>query len=126
MAIGGTAMSLMVPVLSAFIADSTGKRPALVVGLVTGLVDSNGGTGFLGGIITGFLSGYGMLLLARLLDRLPKALGGLKAIFILPVLGVFIFGSITYLIASPMKGINTSLQDFLAGFHGHQIPSCSD
>ncbi|OFI38172.1 PTS fructose transporter subunit IIC [Arthrobacter sp. SW1] len=118
MAIGGTAMSLMVPVLSAFIADSIGKRPALVVGLVTGLLASNGGTGFLGGIITGFLSGYGMLLLAKLLDRLPKALGGLKAIFIFPVLGVFIFGSITYLIASPMKAINTSLQDFLSGFQG--------
>jgi fructose PTS system EIIBC or EIIC component len=118
MAIGGTSMSLMVPVLSAFIADSIGKRPALVVGLVTGLVASNGGTGFLGGIITGFLSGYGMLVLAKLLDRLPKALGGLKAIFIFPVLGVFIFGSITYLIASPMKAINISLQDFLSGFQG--------
>ncbi|MDN3481320.1 fructose-specific PTS transporter subunit EIIC [Arthrobacter sp. APC 3897] len=114
--IGGTAMGLMVPVLSAFIADSIGKRPALVVGLITGLVASNGGTGFLGGIITGFLSGYGMLLLAKLLDRLPRALGGLKAIFIFPVLGTFIFGSITYLIASPMKGINASLQDFLSGF----------
>jgi PTS system fructose-specific IIC component len=118
MAIGSTAMSLMVPVLSAFIADSIGKRPALVVGLVTGLIASTGGTGFLGGIITGFLSGYGMLLLAKLLDRLPKALGGLKAIFIFPVLGVFLFGSVTYLIASPMKGINTSLQDFLSGFQG--------
>lgn len=118
MAIGGTAMGLMVPVLSAFIADPIGKRPALVVGLVTGLVASNGGTGFLGGIITGFLSGYGMLLLAKLLDRLPKALGGLKAIFILPVLGIFIFGSITYLLAAPMKGINTGLQDFLSGFQG--------
>jgi PTS system fructose-specific IIC component len=118
MAIGGTAMSLMVPVLSAFIADSIGKRPALVVGLVTGLVASNGGTGFLGGIVTGFLSGYGMLLLAKLLDGLPKSLGGLKAIFILPVVGIFIFGSLTYLISVPMKGINTALQDFLSGFQG--------
>jgi PTS system fructose-specific IIC component len=118
MAVGGTAMSLMVPVLSAFIADSIGKRPALVVGLVTGLVASNGGTGFLGGIITGFLSGYGMLLLAKLLEGLPKSLGGLKAIFILPVAGIFIFGSITYLISAPMKGINTGLQDFLSGFQG--------
>jgi fructose PTS system EIIBC or EIIC component len=118
MAVGGTAMGLMVPVLSAFIADSIGKRPALVVGLVTGLVASNGGTGFLGGIVTGFLSGYGMLLLAKLLDGLPKSLGGLKAIFILPVAGILIFGSITYLISAPMKGINTALQDFLSGFQG--------
>ena len=116
MKIGGTSMSLMVPVLSAFIADSIGKRPALVVGLVTGLLAANGGTGFLGGIITGFLSGYGMLLLGKLLEPLPKSLNGLKAIFIFPVVGAFVFGAITYLISTPMKDINTGLQNFLTGF----------
>jgi len=114
--IGGTSMSLMVPVLSAFIADSIGKRPALVVGLVTGLLAATAGTGFLGGIVTGFLSGYGMLLLGKLLEPLPKALNGLKAIFIFPVLGAFLFGSITYLLSNPMKDINTGLQNFLTGF----------
>lgn len=118
MSIGGTAMGLMVPVLSAFIADSIGKRPALVVGLVTGLVASEAGTGFLGGIVTGFLSGYGMLAMSKLLSGMPKSLGGLRAIFIYPVLGIFIFGAITYLLSAPMKMINSSLQDFLGGFQG--------
>ena len=70
--IGGIAMNLMVPVLSAYIAESIGKRPALVPGFVagmiaiqglpvnaeTGMIDAGGagvGFGFLGGI-GGFLA----------------------------------------------------------------------
>lgn len=36
--IGGVAMGLMVPVLSAYIAESIGKRPALVPGFVAGMI----------------------------------------------------------------------------------------
>jgi PTS system fructose-specific IIC component len=114
--IGGIAMSLMVPVLSAFIADAIGKRPALVVGFITGLIASTYGTGFLGGLVTGFLSGYGMLLLDLALKWLPKALNGLKAIFLFPVLGTVIFGLITVVIATPMAGISTGLQNWLTSF----------
>ena len=70
--IGGIAMNLMVPVLSAYIAESIGKRPALVPGFVagmiaiqglpvnaaTGMIDAGGagvGFGFLGGIVGGFM-----------------------------------------------------------------------
>lgn len=116
MTVGGTAMGLMVPVLSAFIASSISSRPGMTVGLVTGLLAANMGTGFLGGIVTGFLSGYGMQLLAYLLSGMPKAMVGLKAIFLYPVLGTFIFGGITYVIATPMAAISTSLEDMLAGF----------
>ena len=114
--VGGTAMSLMVPVLSAFIANSISSRPGLTVGLATGLLASNMGTGFLGGIITGFLSGYGMKFLAWALAKMPQAMAGLKAIFLFPVLGTFIFGGITYLIGTPMASISTGLQNALTGF----------
>ena len=40
--IGGWAMNLMVPVLAAYIAESIGKRPALVPGFVGGVVALNG------------------------------------------------------------------------------------
>lgn len=40
--IGGIAMNLMVPVLSAYIAESIGKRPALVPGFVAGMIAING------------------------------------------------------------------------------------
>ncbi|KAF9404180.1 hypothetical protein HW555_014474 [Spodoptera exigua] len=59
--IGGLAMGMMVPILSAYIAEGIAKRPGLVVGFVGGLVASNGGTGFLGGIVSGFLAGYVVL-----------------------------------------------------------------
>jgi PTS system fructose-specific IIC component len=114
--VGGVAMGLMVPVLSGFIANSIANRPGLTVGLITGLLAANLGTGFIGGIFTGFLSGYGMLGLAKVLDRLPKSLVGLKAIFLYPVVGTLVFGGITYVLATPMASISTSLEDALAGF----------
>ena len=114
--IGGFAMSMMVPVLSAFIAEGIAKRPGLVVGFVGGLIASDGGTGFLGGIISGFLAGYVVLGLIKVLQPLPKTLDGLKAIFLYPVLGVLTTGLIMTVISGPMASINEGMMDFLAGF----------
>lgn len=114
--IGGLAMGLMVPILSAYIAEGVAKRPGLVVGFVGGLVASNSGTGFLGGIVSGFLAGAVVLGLVRLLKGLPKQLDGLKAIFLYPVLGVFITGSLMYLLAGPMQAVNEGMMRFLSGF----------
>ncbi|MEI5991630.1 PTS system fructose-specific family, IIBC component [Enterococcus termitis] len=114
--IGGLAMGMMVPILSAYIAEGIAKRPGLVVGFVGGLVASNGGTGFLGGIVSGFLAGYVVLGLVKVFKMLPKSLDGLKAIFLYPVLGVAITGLIMFGIAGPMSAINESMMDFLAGF----------
>lgn len=116
--VGSTGLGLMVPVLSAFIAFSISSRPGLTVGLITGLLAADMGTGFLGGIVTGFLAGYGMLYLGKLFDKLPKALGGLKAIFLLPVIGTLVFGGITFVISAPMESISVGLQNFLADFQG--------
>lgn len=114
--IGGLAMGMMVPILSAYIAEGIAKRPGLVVGFVGGLVASNGGTGFLGGIVSGFLAGYIVLGLGYLLKVLPKSLDGLKAIFLYPVLGVAVTGLIMYVISDPMSSINEGMMSFLAGF----------
>ncbi|MFT0848932.1 PTS fructose transporter subunit IIBC [Actinomycetaceae bacterium L2_0104] len=114
--VGSTGLGLMVPVLSAFIANSISSRPGLTVGFITGMVANTMGTGFLGGIVTGFLAGYGMLGLAKLFERLPKSLVGLKAIFLYPVIGTFVFGAITYWISTPMANISKSLEDTLANF----------
>ena len=114
--IGGLAMGLMTPVLAAYIAQSIGNRPALVSGFVAGLMASNGGAGFLGGIVGGCFAGYLVVLLEKLFKGLPKTLDGLKAIFLYPLLGVFITGLFMSVIVSPMAGINQSLMDFLKGF----------
>lgn len=114
--IGGLAMGMMVPILSAYIAESIAKRPGLVVGFVGGLVADAGGTGFLGGIVSGFLGGFVILLLSKLLKGLPKTLDGLKAIFLYPVIGVAITGIIMVLLSQPMEAVNTGMMNFLAGF----------
>lgn len=92
--IGGFAMNLMVPVLCAYIAEAIGKRSGLVVGFATGMIAYTNGTGFLGGIVGGFLAGYTVVLLQHLFKKLPKSLDGLKQIFLFPVIGVFISGAI--------------------------------
>lgn len=130
--IGGIAMNLMVPVLSAYIAESIGKRPALVPGFVagmiaiqglpvnaeTGMIDAGGagvGFGFLGGIVGGFLSGYVILLLEKVFAGLPKNLDGLKAIFLYPLFSTAIVGLVMLGISGPMAAINTAMMDFLKG-----------
>ena len=130
--IGGIAMNLMVTVLSAYIAESIGKRPALVPGFVagmiaiqglpvnaeTGMIDAGGagvGFGFLGGIVGGFLSGYVILLLEKVFAKLPKNLDGLKAIFLYPLFSTAIVGLVMLGIFGPMAAINTAMMDFLKG-----------
>lgn len=130
--IGGIAMNLMVPVLSAYIAESIGKRPALVPGFVagmiaiqglpvnaeTGIIDAGGagvGFGFLGGIVGGFLAGYVILLLEKVFSKLPKNLDGLKAIFLYPLFSTAIVGLVMLGISGPMAAINTAMMDFLKG-----------
>ncbi len=133
--IGGIAMNLMVPVLSAYIAESIGKRPALVPGFVAGmiaiqglpvvegpngttLIDAGGtgvGFGFLGGIVGGFLAGYVILLLEKVFAKLPKNLDGLKAIFLYPLFSTAIVGLVMLGISGPMAAINTAMMDFLKG-----------
>ena len=119
--VGDAAMGMMVPILSAYIAEGIAKRPGLVVGLVGGLVANAGGTGFLGGILSGFLAGYFILLLQKLLKNLPKSLDGLKAIFLYPVIGVATIGTIMALLAEPMKMINEGMMNWLASFQ-HSSP----
>lgn len=114
--IGDAAMGMMVPIMAAYIAEGIAKRPGLVVGFVGGLLANSGGAGFLGGIFAGFLAGYFVLLLQRLLKFLPKQLDGLKAIFLYPVIGVAVVGTIMALLAGPMKTVNEGMMSFLSGF----------
>lgn len=114
--IGGVAMGLMVPILSAFIAQSIANRPGMIIGFITGLIAADNGTGFLGGIVSGFLSGLVMVLLAKSLKRLPKQLDGLKSIFLYPVLGIFIAGFIIWYLSIPMEMINQTMMNFISGF----------
>ncbi|OTO53728.1 PTS fructose transporter subunit IIABC [Enterococcus faecium] len=122
--IGSIAMGLMVPILSAFIAQSIADRPGLVPGFVGGMLAANGAlygsdanAGFLGGIITGFLAGFIALGIKKV--RVPKALQSIMPIIVIPILGSLAVGFVfIYVIGEPVALLFSSLTHFLAGMQG--------
>lgn len=122
--IGSIAMGLMVPILSAFIAQSIADRPGLVPGFIGGMLAANGAlygsdanAGFLGGIITGFLAGFIALGIKKV--RVPKALQSIMPIIVIPILGSLAVGFVfIYVIGEPVALLFSSLTHFLAGMQG--------
>ncbi|MCC0706423.1 fructose-specific PTS transporter subunit EIIC [Clostridioides sp. ES-S-0190-01] len=113
--VGGYSMNLMVPVLAAFIAQSVSGRPGMLAGLVGGMISFDTGSGFLGGIISGFLAGYAVKLFVYLLRKLPRQLEGLKSIFIIPIVSVGVVGISMLLLGGPCSALNNAMMNFLSG-----------
>lgn len=113
MDIGGVSMGLMVPILTAFIAQSIAGRPGMLAGFVAGMFANSTGSGFLGGILGGFFIGYFVLLMVKPLSKLPRQLEGLKSIFILPIISVFAAGLFMILFGQPCAALNESLMSSL-------------
>ncbi len=121
--IGNAAFSFLIPVLSAYIAEAIGDRPALMPGFVGGymasqatmsILPSKSPAGFLGGLVAGFLAGYTVILMKKVFKNLPKTFDGLKPIFIYPILGLLIVGALMYFIVDPVFGmINHGITAFL-------------
>lgn len=105
MDIGGTAFGFMLPVLAGFIAYSIGDRPALAVGFVGGMFANNGGSGFLGALISGFLAGYIIVVIKKITANIPKSLEGTKPVLIFPLTGIFLIGIIMILLINPFVSI---------------------
>ena len=113
--IGGLAFSMMMPILAGYIAMSIGERPALMLGIVGGFLAASGGSGFFGALFAGFLGGYLILGLRKVLGVLPDSLEGLKPILLYPVLGLLIMGVLmTYVINPPTAAFNQWLAGALA------------
>ncbi|OLN23470.1 PTS fructose transporter subunit IIA [Domibacillus antri] len=113
---GGSAFALMIPVLAGFIAMSIADRPGLAPGMIGGILAANGGSGFLGGLIAGFLAGYAVIGLKKLFNGLPQSLEGIKPVLLYPLFGVFITGiAMIYVINGPVSALNTWLVDVLGG-----------
>lgn len=76
-------------------------------------------SGFLGGIVAGFLAGYLVLGLKKLCDPLPEALEGIKPTLLYPLLGILITGVLMCMVFNPLIGlINTGLSNLLSGIAG--------
>ncbi|QOV12298.1 PTS fructose transporter subunit IIABC [Viridibacillus arvi] len=119
---GGTALSIMVPVLAGFIASAIGDRPAFAPGMVGGLLAVSGGAGFLGGLIAGFLAGYVILGLKKVFSHLPQSFEGLKPTLLYPVFGMLIVGLImVFVINTPIAAVMDGLMNFLNGLSGANV-----
>lgn len=116
--IGKAAFALFVPVLGAYIAYSIAGRAGLAPGMVGGYMAASGGSGFLGAIIAGFIAGYAIVWLTKVI-KLPKTLEGLIPILILPLLGTMIVGLMMhYVIGDPVTAINSGLTNWLKSLSG--------
>mgnify|MGYP002576342294 CR=1 FL=1 len=117
--IGNLAFGLMLPVLAGYIGEAIGDRPALAVGFVGGLMAANGKSGFPGALVAGFVSGYLILLLRKLCDKLPEALEKIAPVLIYPVFGILGIGLLMNFAVEPIMGaINTALNNGLTGMGG--------
>ena len=113
--IGGLAFSMMMPILAGYIAMSIGERPALMLGIVGGFLAASGGSGFFGALFAGFIGGYLILALRKVLSVLPDSLEGLKPILLYPVIGLLLMGILmTYVINPPTAAFNQWLAGALA------------
>lgn len=110
---GKAAFTLMIPILSGYIAYSIADRAGLAAGLVGGLLSAQLGAGFLGAIVSGFLAGYVALFLAKKV-HLPQTLEALKPILIIPLLSSLIIGLLMfYVVGTPVSLLLKSMEDFL-------------
>ena len=117
--IGDGAFGFMLPFLAGFIAMSIADRPGLVVGVVGGSIAAGGKSGFLGALAAGFLAGYLIIGLKKLLEKLPESLDGIKTILLYPLLGVFFMGLImNFVIEPPVGALNTLLNNGLSSMNG--------
>lgn len=112
--LGSNAFNFLIPILAGYIAMSIGDRPGLMPGMVGGFMAVQSNAGFLGGLAAGFIAGYSILLLRRILKGVPKSLDGLKSILLYPVLSLLIIGFLMYFIIDPIfSTINVAMISFL-------------
>lgn len=112
--VGDTAFGFMLPILAGYIAMSIGDRPALVVGFVGGALANQGGSGFLGALLAGFIAGYLVVGLKKIFDKLPNALEGLKPVLLYPFFGVLLIGAIIiFVVNPPVSALNNGITNVL-------------
>ena len=110
--IGGIAMNLMVPVLSAYIAESIGKRPALVPGFVAGMIAINGLPVVTEAMVTAPKSEY----TASMIGLIDAGGSGVGFGFLGGIVGGFLAGYVILLLEKVFAGLPKNLDGLKAIF----------
>jgi len=117
--IGGTAFSMLVPILAGFIAYAMADRPGIAPGIVGGLLAVHDaiGAGFLGGIAAGLIAGGTVLLLKKI--RVPASLRGIMPVLVYPLVATFVVGALMILVVGqPIAAFTAALTSALEGMQG--------
>jgi fructose PTS system EIIBC or EIIC component len=125
--VGVLAFTLMVPVLSGYIAYAIADRPGLAPGMIGGFIANTGalygsesGAGFIGAIVTGFLAGY----VALAIKKIPvhRYIAPIWPIIVIPVLTTLVVALLfVYVLGAPIAGAFAALTAFLAGLEGGSV-----
>ncbi|MFF7685086.1 fructose-specific PTS transporter subunit EIIC [Streptomyces syringium] len=122
--IGVIGFTLMVPILSGYIAYAIGDRPALAPGMIGGwiantgaLYDSESGAGFIGAIVTGFLAGYLVVWIKKV--EVPRFVRPIMPVIVIPIVATSALGLFfIYVIGKPIAWVFEHLTDWLGGLTG--------
>lgn len=130
--IGKVAFGFMLPILAGYISQSIADRPGLLPGMIGGMIAAQGYTfnslyenqnlvgdgtavsGFLGALFAGFAAGLIVNLLKKVFAFLPKAMDGIKPVFLYPLFGTFLVGALMCLINPIIGTLNTGLSNGLS------------
>ena len=125
--IGGLGFTLMVPILSGFIAYAIADRPGLAPGMICGWIATTGafynsesGAGFIGGIVTGFLVGF----VALGIKKIPvhRFIKPIMPILVIPVLTtVIVGGAFVLALGQPISWVFSTMTTFLTGLQGGSV-----
>lgn len=120
--ISTSAQSLIVVVITAYIAFSISGKLSLAPAFAIGLLTETLGMGFIGGIIAGLLMGYIVKALIQISGKIKPGQGNtiITSFIIVPILGTISVGALIYfVIAGPVvagtEQLNTWLNDLSTG-----------
>ena len=115
--IGAVAFSMLVPILAGFIAYAMGDRPALVAGIVGGLLANEIGAGFLGGLAAGLIAGAIVIWIKRV--KVPRGVAGIMPVVVIPLVSTLIVGVLMLVvIGQPIAALQEGLTNWLEGLGG--------
>lgn len=116
--LGKAAFALFVPVLGGYIGFSIAGRPGIAPGMVGAYLSDKIGAGFLGAILAGFIAGYFVQWLNKVI-KLPRSVDALKPMIILPLVGTAVVGLMMhYVIGTPVAAILAWLTEWLKNMQG--------
>lgn len=114
----GALGTLMVPILSAYMAYSLADKPGLGPGFIAGLAANAISSGFLGGMLGGLIAGF----LMRWMKEHIHASGPARTFitfWLYPVVGSAVAGALMLFVAGPpVAALNSALVNFLNGLSG--------